>query len=68
MSFSSASAVEDALEKRMLDIDYRLMRAWYRVSRSFSAAAARSALEEMSLVVAHFANSMGERAAAASAA
>ena len=62
---SSASAVEDALEKRMLEIDYRLMRAWYRVSRSFSAEAARDALEEMSLVVAHFANAMGASAASA---
>ncbi|SRR5712691_1799082 len=65
---SSTSAVEDALEKRMLEIDYRLMRAWYRVSRSFSTEAARSALEEMSQVVAHFANAMGEQATAASAA
>jgi hypothetical protein len=58
-------AIQGSLEKRMLEIDYRLMRAWYRVSRSFSAAAARRAVEEMSLVVAHFANAMGERAAAA---
>jgi hypothetical protein len=65
---SSAAAVEDALEKRMLEIDYRLMREWYRVSRSFSAVAARNALEEMSQVVAHFANSMGEQSTAAAAA
>ena len=65
---SGASAAQGALEKRMLEIDYRLMRAWYRVSRSFSAAAARQAVEEMSLVVAHFANAMGEQTSAAAAA
>jgi hypothetical protein len=65
---SGASAVEEALEKRMLKIDYRLMRAWYRVSRNFSSEAARNALEEMSQVVAHFANTTGARAAAAAAA
>jgi hypothetical protein len=58
-------AIQASLEKRMLEIDYRLMRAWYHVSRGFSAATARRAVEEMSLVVAHFANAMGERAAAA---
>jgi hypothetical protein len=57
-----------ALETRMLKIDYRLMRAWYRVSRSVSVGAAREALKQMSLVVAHFADSVGECNAAASAA
>jgi len=56
------------LEDRMLQFNYRLMGAWYRVSRPFSATAARNALEEMSLVVAHFANVMGERAIAGAAA
>jgi hypothetical protein len=58
----------DAVENRMLEIDYRLMRAWYSISRRFSPAAAMSALDEMSQVVAHFANSMGERATAGAAA
>jgi hypothetical protein len=44
------------------------MRAWYSVSRRFSPAAAARAIEEMSLVVAHFANSMGERSTASAAA
>ena len=52
----------------MLEINYRVMRAWYSVSRRFSPAAAARAIEEMSMVVAHFANSMGERSAATSAA
>jgi hypothetical protein len=54
-----------AIEKRMLDIDYRLMRVWYRTSSRFSRAAARGALHEMSIVVAHFASSVGERMAGA---
>ncbi len=63
---TSAGAGESpSIEKRMLDINYRLTRAWYHVSSQFSPAAARRALEEMSLMVAHFANIMGEQAAAA---
>ena len=58
----------DAVEKRMLEVDYRLMRVWYGISRNFSPAAASRALDEMASVVAHFANSMGERAASAAAA
>jgi hypothetical protein len=59
---------EDGLEKRMLEINYRLMSTWYSVSRRFSPAAAARAIEEMSMVVAHFANAMGERSSAAAAA
>jgi hypothetical protein len=57
-----------SVEKRMLAINYELTRAWYRVSRHVSAAAARKALDEMSMMVAHFANVMGEQAAGAAAA
>ena len=53
-----------SLEQQMLKIDYRIMRVWYSVGGSFSAAQARQALDEMSRVVAHFANSMGEATAA----
>ncbi|MGH9559606.1 MAG: hypothetical protein ACRD30_10225 [Bryobacteraceae bacterium] len=53
------------IENRMLKIDYRMMRVWYSVSGRFSPTAARRALNEMANVVAHFANTMGERAAAA---
>jgi hypothetical protein len=52
-----------AIEKRILEIDYRLMRVWCGISARFSYAAARRALAEMSTVVAHFANSLGERGA-----
>jgi len=56
-----------AIEKRILEIDYRLMGAWCGVSARFSCAAARRALTEMSTVVAHFANSLGERGAGVAA-
>lgn len=59
---------ESSMEARMLRMNYQLIGAWARVSRPFSLAASRRALEEMSMVVAHFANVMGERAAAGSVA
>jgi hypothetical protein len=59
---------ESSLEAKMLEMYYGLMGAWYRVSRPFSTVAARSALEQMSAVVEHFANVMGERAAFGAAA
>jgi hypothetical protein len=58
-----SSQTESLVETRMLELNYRLMGAWYHVSRRFSLEASRRALEEMSLVVAHFANVVGERAA-----
>jgi hypothetical protein len=63
-----SGAEESSIEVSMLEMHYRLMGAWYRISRPFSVEAARHALEEMSAVVGHFANVMGERAACASAA
>jgi hypothetical protein len=45
----------------MLGINYRFLGLWYGLSRRFSIAAARRTLEEMSLVMAHFANIVGER-------
>jgi len=56
------------LETHMLAINYQLMGAWYQVSRHFSGKIATRALGEMSMVVAHFANLMGEQAAAGAAA
>ena len=63
-----SSNEESPLETRMLEMNYRLMSACYQVSRRFSSSAARRALEEMSQVVGHFANVMGERAVCAAAA
>jgi hypothetical protein len=51
----------DGIEERLLKIHYRVMGTWARMSRPFSAEMARKALDEMSMVVAHFANSVGER-------
>jgi hypothetical protein len=62
------SSSQSGLESWMLQTNYRVMGAWARVSSRFSPAAARRALDEMSQVVAHFANAMGELAAAPSAA
>jgi len=41
----------DPLERHMLTADYRLMRLWYRVTRSAFPARAESALREMASVV-----------------
>jgi hypothetical protein len=56
-----------SMERQMLAIHYRITRTWFSASSRFSSAAARRALEEMSMVVAHFANVMGEQAAGAAA-
>jgi hypothetical protein len=58
---------QSALETQMLAINYRLMGAWYQVTRHISGSTAARALGEMSMVVAHFANLMGEQAAASAA-
>ena len=65
---SDKSTGASSVEVRMLEIHYKLMGAWFSVSKSFSVTSAQRALEEMALVVAHFANAMGERADAAAAA
>ena len=64
----AGSLEQSALEKRMLETNYKMMRAWYNTSRRFSPAAAARALDEMSQVIAHFANVMGESAACSAAA
>jgi hypothetical protein len=51
-----------SLEHRMLMIDFALMRAQYAVARKLSIPQAQKALSEMTEIVGHFANSMGERA------
>jgi len=56
-----------SLETSMLALNYRVMRTWYRVSSVFSPAAACKALDEMSMVIAHFANAMGQQAEGAAA-
>lgn len=53
----------DSLEEIMLRIDFRIMRAWYGLTCRVSASSSRAALQEMSNIVAHFANVCGERGA-----
>jgi len=62
---ASSAQGQTALEMRMLQMNYRLMGGWARLCQRFSRSAACRALEEMSQVVAHFANATGEMAAAA---
>jgi hypothetical protein len=59
---------EWGMEDRMLQLNYRLMSAWCRVSQRFSAEAGRRALDEMSMIISHFANIAGERVAVGAAA
>jgi len=51
------------LEERILLVDYRIMKVWCKLTRPVAVSQARRALEEMSDIVAHFANAMGERQA-----
>jgi hypothetical protein len=53
---------EMRLEDRLLQIDYWLMGALYRLDLLFWRGATRRALEEMASVVAHFANVLGKQA------
>jgi hypothetical protein len=56
------------MEDRILQLNYKVMGAWCSISKSFSPEAARNALDEMSMIVAHFANTIGERAVVGAAA
>jgi hypothetical protein len=51
------------LEHYLLILDYRIMKAWYRLTRNISTRQARRALDEMAGVLSHIAYKMGERAA-----
>ncbi len=59
---------EWGMEARMLKLNYRLMSTWCSVSQRFSPEAGRRALDEMNMIVSHFANSLGEQASAGAAA
>lgn len=65
---ASSAQGQTALEMRMLHMNYNLMSGWARLCQRVSRSAACRALEEMSQVVAHFANAVGEVAAASAAA
>jgi hypothetical protein len=64
----ASGQAEWGMEDRMLQLNYRLMGAWFSVSRRFSPEAGRRALDEMSMIVSHFANALGEQATAGAAA
>jgi hypothetical protein len=53
------------IEDRMVRLNYRFTRLWCRAVRPLSSSAASSALDEMSMMISHFANALGERASAA---
>ena len=59
---------EWGMESRMLKLNYTLMSTWCSISQRFSPEAGRRALDEMSMIVSHFANSLGEQASAGAAA
>ena len=48
-----------SLEDRLLQLDYRLMRGWYALTRTAAPQQARRALSEMAAVVACLAQKMG---------
>ena len=52
----------NSLEDMMLRADFQLMKLAYGVSRRVSDARARSAVKEMTQIVAHMANAFGEQA------
>jgi hypothetical protein len=53
----------DAIERRLLMLDYWILQAWYSVSRRAAPLQARRALEEMSTIVTYFASSVGRHTA-----
>jgi len=50
-----------SIETRILQIDYWIMSIWYMLVQRLSPLRARDALLEMSSIINHLANSMGER-------
>jgi hypothetical protein len=59
---------EFRVEDRMLQLNYRFTQFLFKSVGRFSPDMAKYALDEMSMVVSHFANAMGERASASAAA
>ena len=63
-AWTSGAGDEIGIEDRMLRMKYNSARLMFRTLGKFSPAAARGALNDMSVVISHFANALGERAAA----
>jgi hypothetical protein len=53
------------VENRIMMVDFRMMNVWYRVMRRVSRPHARKALLEMTSIVSHLANAVGEAGGAA---
>jgi hypothetical protein len=54
---------QETVERMMLRIDYWTVRAWCSITWRVSPQVARRALQEMALIVAHFASTLGEHLA-----
>ena len=58
----AAGLADQSLEERILMWDFKLMRIWYRLTRTLAPTQARSALSEMSAVVAFLSQKIGQQA------
>ena len=58
----NAGDAEFGAEQRMLQMNYKAARFLFKTAGKLSPDVAKRALDEMSTVVSHFANAMGERA------
>lgn len=67
LQHGSSHVEERSLENRILMVDFRIMSLWYGMMQHISRPQARGALLEMSSIVSHLANTMGERIAVRSA-
>ncbi len=65
MGWTQGVGDEIGMEDRMLQMKYNSARLMFKTVGKISPAAARGALDDMSVVISHFANSLGERAASA---
>ena len=57
----AAGLAEQSLEERILILDYKLMRIWYRLTRTLAPTQARNALSEMAAVVAFLGQRIDEQ-------
>jgi hypothetical protein len=57
----AAGLAEQSLEERILILDYKLMRTWYRLTRTLAPTQARNALSEMAAVVAFLGQRIDEQ-------
>jgi hypothetical protein len=54
---------DSGVERWMLKVDYRVQALWYRVMRQMSEVWARRKVNQMALIICHFADLIGERGA-----